>query len=284
MNNLTLNLNSIRQSTANAPFDNGNSYYFVPKRERRVYVRQPEPLPAQADELEVATTAGGAAIMLRLAQYGLEKLSGVCSAALMAGKEFATREEVEKVADAMKKNNGLSADIYYLDGSNTASLKHNFPTLTKSLDVVAEGRNAFYTDKGNFACAPKSKPSLILHELGHATNFEKSAIMKSLQKLRVVGMFAPMTIAFLNNVSGRRRDGKKSFWERNAGTIGFCAFMPTIIEEAAASIRGINAAKKTLGKNANLGALKKNYFLAWMTYVLAGIGTGIAAKLMINND
>lgn len=240
--------------------------------------------PPPQDEFATATTAVGAAGLLRLAQYGLEKLSGVCASALMAGKEFASRADVEKVANAMKNKKGLSAEIHYLDSSNVGALKHQFPSLANSLDVVARGGNAFYTDKGNFACAPKSKPSLILHELGHATNFEKSTVMKGLQKLRVVGMFAPMAIAYLNRASGERSDGKKNFWERNAGTIGFCAFLPTIIEEAAASIRGIKAAKETLGAKANLKALKKNYLLAWATYVLAGIGTGIAAKLAITKE
>ena len=277
MNNVTLNQDSINSRRS---FFNNRDYRFVNQR------IEPQPLriQPQRDEFSTTTTAVGAAGLLRLAQYGLEKLSGVCSAALMAGKEFASREDVEKVANAMKKNKGLSADIYYLDHSNKSALKQHFPSLANSIDVVADGRNAFYTDKGNFACAPKSKPSLILHELGHATNFEKSKIMKGLQKLRVVGMFAPMAVAYLNRASGERSDGRKNFWERNAGTIGFCAFLPTIIEEAAASIRGIKAAKETLGAKANLKALKKNYLLAWMTYVLAGIGTGIAAKLMITKD
>ena len=277
MNNVTLNQDSINSRRS---FFNNRDYRFVNQR------IEPQPLriQPQRDEFSTTTTAVGAAGLLRLAQYGLEKLSGVCSAALMAGKEFASREDVEKVANAMKKNKGLSADIYYLDHSNKSALKQHFPQLANSIDIVADGRNAFYTDKGNFACAPKSKPSLILHELGHATNFEKSKIMKGLQKLRVVGMFAPMAIAYLNRASGERSDGRKNFWERNAGTIGFCAFLPTIIEEAAASIRGIKAAKDTLGAKANLKALKKNYFLAWMTYLLAGIGTGIAAKLMITKD
>lgn len=270
MNNVTLNQNAFYRD-----------YRFAP-------TVQPLQVRAQAqppqDEFATATTAVGAAGLLRLAQYGLEKLSGVCSAKLMAGEEFAPEGDVRKVANAMKKDKGLNAEIHYLDGSNVGALKRNFPQLANSLDVVARGGNAFYTNQGNFACAPKSKPSLILHELGHATNFEKSTVMKGLQKLRVVGMFAPMAIAYLNRASGERSDGKKNFWERNAGTIGFCAFLPTIIEEAAASIRGINAAKKTLGAGANLGALKKNYFLAWMTYVLAGIGTGIAAKLAITKE
>ena len=124
MNNLTLNSNVYNRD-----------YRFVPTQSVPAPVQMRAAAPPQ-DEFSAATTAVGAAGLLRLAQYGLEKLSGVCSAALMAGKEFAPRED----------------------------------------------------------------------------------------------------------------------------------------------------AKETLGAKANLKALKKNYLLAWMTYVLAGIGTGIAAKLMITKD
>ena len=56
----------------------------------------------------------------------------------------------------------------------------------------------------------------------------------------------------------------------------------TIIEEGIASLRGIQAAKRTLGgQNIKLGALKRNYFFAWMTYLLAGLGLGVAAKLSV---
>lgn len=271
MNNLTLNSNAFNRD-----------YRFKPTQSAPLQARV-QAQPSQ-DEFSTATTAVGAAGLLRLAQWGLEKVSGLCATALMAGKEFASADDVKKVADAMKKDKGLSAEIHYFDRNNVNAFKQRFPQLANSLDVVARGGNAFYTDKGNFACAPKSKPSLILHELGHATNFEKSFVMKGLQKMRVVGAFAPMAIAYLNRASGERSDGKKNFWERNAGTIGFSAFLPTIIEEAAASIRGINAAKKTLGAGANLKVLKKNYLLAWATYVLAGVGTGIAAKLAITKD
>ncbi len=271
MNNLTLNSNAFKRD-----------YRFKPAQSAPLQARVQAPPPQ--DEFSTATTAVGAAGLLRLAQWGRVKVSGLCATALMAGKEFASAADVEKVADAMKQEKGLSAEIHYFDKTNVGAFKQRFPQLANSLDVVARGGNAFYTDKGNFACAPKSKPSLILHELGHATNFEKSFVMKGLQKMRVVGAFAPMAIAYLNRASGERSDGKKNFWERNAGTIGFCAFLPTIIEEAAASIRGINAAKKTLGAGANLKVLKKNYLLAWATYVLAGVGTGIAAKLAITKD
>jgi len=231
----------------------------------------------------VETTAGGlgAAAILRLAQWGIEKLSKACSYALMAGKEFTSKENIDKVVETMKHDGGLTTEVYFLDETNTGNLKHRLPQLKKELDVVAAGKNAFFTDAANISVAPKSKPSLILHELGHATNFAKKGFMFALQKMRVCGMYAPMAVAALNSLSGSRKDGKKNFIERNAGKIGFLAMLPTIIEEGAASIRGIKAAEKRLGKTVKLGALKRNYFFAWMTYLLAGFGVAVATKLAV---
>ena len=63
--------------------------------------------------------------------------------------------------------------------------------------------------------------------------------------------------------------------------MGFAAFLPTIIEEGMASIRGVKAAKKVLGKSVNLAPLKRNYLFAWATYLIAGLGLGVAAKQAI---
>ena len=229
---------------------------------------------------DITAKAAGTAVLLRGAQACIEKLSQFFAQMLMRGKEFAKPSDVENVAKHMKADNKLEAEICFIDNTNKNALKKLFPGLSKELDTVANGANAFYTNTGNFAVAPKSKPSLILHELGHAINFEKSKVFKGLQKLRVAGMYAPTALVFLNNISGKQKDGKESFIERHAGLIGFCSFLPTIIEEGAASYRGIKAAKKVL-PNVKLGALKKNYFFAWMTYVLAGVGVGIASKLML---
>ena len=80
----------------------------------------------------------------------------------------------------------------------------------------------------------------------------------------------------------RNKDKEETFIEKHAGKIGFAAYLPTIIEEGLASMRGILAAKKTLGgQNIKLGALKRNYFFAWMTYLLAGLGLGVASKLSV---
>ena len=147
----------------------------------------------------------------------------------------------------------------------------------EALKPVAIGENAFYTDQFKLAVAPKNKPSLILHELGHAINAHKGKFLKFLQKSRMFVSAVPTALIMLNGLS-KQDDNKPSFIERNAGKIGFAAFLPTIIEEGLASIRGVKAAKATLGNSVNLKPLKRNYFFAWLTYLIAGIGLGVAAK------
>ena len=99
--------------------------------------------------------------------------------------------------------------------------------------------------------------------------------MRFLQKSRGYVSAVPAALLFANGLF-KNNDDKPNFVERNAGKIGFLAFLPTIIEEGMASVRGLKYAKKL--KGVNLAPLKRNYFFAWMTYVIAGLGLGVAAK------
>jgi len=263
---------------------NANDCRVFPARRRENFGRDNSGYVFNSQEMETTAGGVGAAALLWLAQWGIEKLSKVCSYALMAGKEFTSKENIEKVVQAMKEDNGLTTEVHFVDQTNKVFLQHRIPQLRNDLDIVAAGKNAFFADGANIAVAPKSKPSLILHELGHAANFNGKGIMYALQKLRVVGLYAPMAIAALNALSGSRRDGQENFIERNAGKIGFFAMLPTIIEEGVASIKGIKAAHKKLGNTVKLGALKRNYFFAWMTYLLAGVGVALASKVAIAKE
>ena len=108
-------------------------------------------------------------------------------------------------------------------------------------------------------------------------------VLKVLQTSRRVAPYIPTALILANSLSKRlNKDNEETFIEKHAGKIGFAAYLPTIIEEGLASMRGILAAKKTLGgQNIKLGALKRNYFFAWMTYLLAGLGLGVASKLSV---
>ena len=122
-----------------------------------------------------------------------------------------------------------------------------------------------------------------MHELGHAINFEKSDFFNLCQNLRGLGPAVLSFVAFLSPVLIGFDGEKENIIEKNAGIIGFAAFLPTILEEGAASIKAIKAAQKNL-PNTNLKILKTSYFLAWMTYVLSGVVAGLATKMILTEE
>lgn len=233
-----------------------------------------------------ADTAAKTVVMagvLEAVSLGLKKASNWFSNKLAAGKEFTSAENVHRVADEMVRKNNLDVHVGYINDSNKYAYSKYY-NLGNQLEEVARGKNAFFTDELKLAVAPSNKPSLILHELGHAIN-SKNVITKFLQNTRRYAHNAPAALLFANALLSDKNDGKKSFIERNAGILGFAAFLPTIIEEGLASFRGVKAAKKVLNNPAGLNILKKNYLLALSTYIIAGLGLGVAAKYtMLENS
>lgn len=221
--------------------------------------------------------------LLQLFSSSLNKLSGWLGNKLAKGKEFAAAEDVERVANDMIKNKKLNTTVEYISPENLREMNWKYK-FGNELNEVAAGKNAFFMSEKKLAVAPKNKPSLILHELGHAGN-ATSKFWKIMQKSRRFTPYAPVAALILSKIK-TKDDGRPNFVERNAGKLGFCAFLPTIIEEGKASLRGISQAKKTLASEIKsgrikLGALKRNYFIAFLTYVLAGIGLGVATKYAV---
>ncbi len=264
---------------------NTQRYYYTTRTYNPRYI---EPAPRKNDDLQEVKAVATAGI-LQGAAILLQKLSQWCGNKLMQGKEFTNSENVKKIASKMLFDNGLSnkISVEYIDKKNVQSIAGKYKNygfdLTDALGPVARGENAFYTDQVKLAVAPKNKPSLILHELGHAVNAHKGKFLKFLQNSRSkITALSPLLI-LLNNFS-QKPDNEKTFIEKNAGTIGFLAFLPTIVEEGIASLRGIKAAKQiknTVDKTMDLKPLKRNYAFAWMTYLIAGIIFGIGTKLSI---
>lgn len=220
---------------------------------------------------------------LGLASVFIQKASHFLADKLMQGKEFTTPDNIKDVADKMLESKNLQneVEVGYLDKSNVDEfISRHGKEWSNSLNNVAEGKNAFYADTLKLAVAPKDKPSLILHELGHAINAHSGEFMKFLQKSRGWAPMVPTALMFLEPMFQPKDNNKHNFIKDHAGLIGFGAFVPTIVEEGAASLRGIKAAKNNLKglEGVKLGHLTRNYALAWGTYVLAGLGLGIAAK------
>lgn len=225
----------------------------------------------------------GIAALLQAIAIGLQKGSSWLARKLESGKEFTSSQNVRNIAAQMVNDNKLNGiKVCYINDINKADFANT--VLANEIEVVAKGKNAFYANDFNLAVAPDKKPSLILHELGHACNAKKP-FMRLLQKSRRYATSAPMILLVLSRLFGKDKDGKPNFINRNAGILGFAAFLPTIIEEAAASIKGINAIKKVpknlLEGKLNTKILKRNYLLALGTYILAGVGLGVASKQAI---
>lgn len=239
---------------------------------------------AQNVSENTAKTAG-LAVLLQTMAIALQKGSQWFAKKLEAGKEFTSAENVKKIADKMLIDNNMrDVTVDYISDANKHRYMSKIPGLAKDIEDVAKGQNAFYTNELKLAVAPKHKPSLILHELGHAGN-AKNWFLKLLQKSRKYAMGAPTALLFASKLLGKDKDGNDNFIARNAGKLGFMAFLPTIIEEAAASLRGIKAIDKVpkhlLKGTLNKSVLKRNYFCALATYIIAGLGLGIASRQTI---
>ena len=278
-----MNFNSVSNTPYNS-FYNDNpyrqyGYAQMPEIAYQPVYNQPYQYMQEPPSQENPAKTLGLALFLQGISSGLERVSNWFATKLSAAKEFASHADVEKVANSMVTKNKLDVNVAYINESN----KHLYSKaygLGNALDPVAKGENAFFVDKLKLAVAPESKPSLILHELGHAVNAKKG-FTKLLQNTRRFAPFAPMALLFANRLSPNKQNGEKTFIERNAGLLGFAAFLPTIIEEGIASLIGIKDAKKVLNNPKNLNILKKNYAFALATYILSGVALGVASKQTI---
>lgn len=218
----------------------------------------------------------------------LQKASKWCGQKLMQGKEFSTETNVNQIANSMLADNDLKGKIAveFINKQNIKKIASRYSkggNILNELIPVANGENAFYADSLKLAVAPKNKPSLILHELGHAITAHKGKFMRFMQKSRGKIANLPPALLLINHFL-KKDTGEKTFIDKYAGLIGFGAFLPTILEEGLASIRGIKAAgkfKKTVDSSINLKPLKRNYGFAWLTYLIAGVLFGISTKIGI---
>ena len=236
----------------------------------------------RTENMQTGEPSGLSVFALYLMTQGINVASEAVSKALMRGKEYTDFANVDTVVKSMIKDGKLNdIKVRYINPSNIIQMSLELGIPVDQLREVANGQNAFFSSGHKAVVAPSSKPSLIQHELGHAINAKKP-IWRALQNSRRYLSAIPALLLGAEILSKRiRKTDEPSVIEKNAGLLGFAAYLPTIVEEAAASIRGIQAAKKSLGGNVKLGALRRNYFLAWLTYLLAGIGFGAATKISV---
>ncbi len=270
---LNLNNNFARFRGTNVPRGGQNSY-------TRLNLNSPSQDNFQNNNASENKNAGSPLLSIGILQavtIGLQKIAQLCAYKLSGGKEFADSITVKKIAENMKAKNALDTAIEYITPDNMSQIGSKYG-INGMLGEVARGRNAFFMSSKRLAVAPEAKPSLILHELGHAIN-AKNPITRLLQNSRRYAGFAPAAILIASKLIPDKEDGKPSFIKKYGGVLGALAFLPTVIEEALASARGIRAAKGALGKTPAIKTLTKNYGLALATYIISGIILGISTKM-----
>lgn len=144
---------------------------------------------------------------------------------------------------------------------------------------------AFAPELNNVYIGEKGLYSSVFHELGHALNYNSSKFMKFLQKARVItpfnipvvglGLFAA---GLLHRVKPESQDRPKSSWEKtkdfvkqHSGKLTLLTFAPMLVEEAAASVKGIKIAKNYFTPE-QVSKLVKGYKYAFSSYAQLALG------------
>lgn len=218
-----------------------------------------------------------------------------------------TFNNIKAAAERAIKDTGLSGkgvSLNVVNSQNSAQVAQELITANKKTPFIKRmaqnfakmfevGANAAFEPKSNTVyIGEKGLFSSVFHEIGHAMNYNSSKFMKFVQKARILtsynipvlglGLFAA---SLFHRVKPESANEPKSLWEKtkdfvknNAGKITFATFLPMLIEEAAASVKGIKVAKKYLNP-AQVSKLTKNYLTAFSSYGLTAVALGAAVGL-----
>jgi len=157
--------------------------------------------------------------------------------------------------------------------------------------MIASGNNACYTFLSKKIIMPEKELNLSLfHEAGHAMNANLSKFGKILQKCRPMVLLAcPISLIALfktkkapNQEPKNNLDKATTFIKDNAGKLTFAAFIPMLVEEGLASLKGNKFAKQLLSPELAKKVAKTNA-LGFSTYLvtatLSGLGIYLGAKV-----
>ncbi|MCQ2790250.1 MAG: hypothetical protein MJ229_07750 [bacterium] len=163
--------------------------------------------------------------------------------------------------------------------------------LTNTTATVNLGYNTVYHSKSKNIFTPNKDLILsVFHEIGHAMNDNMSKGGKILQKLRPLSLlYLPISaIALLKTKKGENEKPKNNidktttFIKNNAGKLTFAAFIPMLLEEGLASIKGNKFAKELLSPDLAKRVAKANAF-GFSTYLfqafISGVGIFLGVKV-----
>lgn len=163
------------------------------------------------------------------------------------------------------------------------------------INLVKEGKNAFYAPLQKTIILPEKGKGLQLtcfHELGHSLNYLSGKFSNILRKTRqpsiLLGLaltIGALTLKSEKNAvdeNGEKKKGVRQFIKNNVGIIAAASYLPTILEEGLASLKGQKLAKDALKSAPDL--LKKvrlSNLAGFGSYVAMAAATGLVAELAV---
>jgi|GEM_PF-3418508 len=255
------------QRTVRKPVSFGNGYYYTNSDDRIVVGK------------EVGTavsTAISAAILAPVVQFFSLKLFNT--------KDNIPKETVEKIVKTMvedeKNNFSKNSEKFNYEFIKTPEPEH---TTVESLKYMFSDH---YKPLKNRAEVHISRPSVLLHETGHAIDWNKSSLGKLLfhtkfKALALMGIITPIVFYHKNS---ENKNSTVDWFDKHIGTLSFLSFVPTLITEASASLNGRKYLKKFMdeGKEVTPEMLKKyekRMKWAFGTYAATALLTPVALKL-----
>lgn len=195
------------------------------------------------------------------------------------------REEIKSILQKELDNNFLSKFI---------PIRKKNRMILSDTEVLCRGRNAVHLPISKTIIIHEKESILaFFHEAGHAANVNLSKIAKVLNKCKLAKKLSiPIAIiALLKTKKAQNEepngiiDKTTTFVKENAGKLTFAAFLPLLIEEGIASVKGNNFAKKLLSPDLFKKVAKTNA-AGFSTYVVLAMLTslGIFAGVKVKDD
>lgn len=205
----------------------------------------------------------------------------------LKAKGVSVIKATEENADEVKQ---LLQQLFTSNPFGKFCKKEQIETLVKrKFKDIFDGNQSCYIDKFKKIILPEKGLSLLFfHEAGHAMNYNFSKIGKLLKNCRYLEFFiAPIALIALfkdkkdpDEKPKNNFDKATTFIKNNAGKLTFAAFLPKLIDEGLASIKGYNLAKKALSPELVKKVAKTN-ILAFLTYLSSAVFGSLGIYLSV---
>ena len=205
------------------------------------------------------------------------------------------------------KCNDLKKDIYKIKEHIKKNInpewlkKYPLEEYYKTVLQYMETDNSCYTFFDKTIYTSKNTRLSLFHEMGHAYNHNKTVFAKALQKARGCHqvLLLPLSLTAIcldlpqKNNQSKHNNSKlntfllklKDYFVKLSPLILFSSFLPTLIEEGLASIRGEKFAKNVLDTN-TFNKVKRTNLLGFSTYLFFALFSSLVlwAALKLKNS